>query len=509
MTFPQKELGGQRRRTVPLAHAARRTLGVGPWVAVRAGALALGTAAVTTVTAASVSAQTEAPSPEHDAEQLAPPGAEASASEASPEPDATLDASPEPDANPEATESVPSPPQEDRPAGPEVRVFHPRPADEPLRTAQASPASETAAPEPEEAAPKLQFFPVNIGLASPVEIIPKASTRRFGVHMGALYGDIGASGGFHINGLVGRVRQDTVGFGASGLWTDVSGNTRGYEAAGLVHRIGGSLAGAQTAGLVAMSGDTDGLQAGGILSTAGDLKGSQMGGVLTRARQMDGAQFGGIATFAADVRGTQIAGIVARADAFEGAQIAGIANLAGELKGVQIGLVNHTLGSVRGAQIGLVNIAKEVDGAQVGLVNLAGNTRYQAVVWTDEQVVPQAGWRTSWGPLYSQVGFGINPRGFESTNDDKKELVPSYALGGRVPLGAFFLDLDAMYSVEVSGNRRHHGEPVAHAIRQRVAAGYQVVDWLALTAGVGIRQRSNPDGVFELGPTVFGGVQMF
>ena len=103
----------------------------------------------------------------------------------------------------------------------------------------------------------------------------------------------------------------------------------------------------------------------------------------------------------------------------------------------------------------------------------------------------------------------INPRGFESTEDDEKQLVPSYAFGGRVPVASLFLDLDIMYSVEASGNRRHHGESTAHAIRQRAAVGYQVVAWLALTAGAGLRQRWDTDGDFELGPTVFGGVQVF
>lgn len=268
-----------------------------------------------------------------------------------------------------------------------------------------------------------------------------ASDGDRSISLNLLAGAAGSLAGFEVAGLVNAESRHVSGFQAAGFGNLVAGDVSAFQTAGFGNYAGGDLVFAQSAGLVnILGGSARGAQIAGILNVAG-LKASGQGESEDGVARFSvaGAQVAGLANVDfGGLAGAQVAGLLnlARAET-RGAQVAGIANIAGDLAGAQVGLLNVAR-DITGTQIGLVNIARRIRGLPLGLVNYEedGISALEAA-WGGPGTPAELGFRLGTRFVYTRLGIAHVPEGPPGSWST------ALAFGGRLPLGPFFLDLDA------------------------------------------------------------------
>jgi hypothetical protein len=390
-------------------------------------------------------------------------------------------------------------------------------------------------------APPLPFSTVNLSVFAPFTLRANSEQQRFAFEFGLFYSHIGGLSGVGVTGL-GVLRVDGVAEGLelagigylSGPGVGVRAATFfgvsrgrfdgiGLSAGALVHD--GVWNGAEIATLTSLaSGALDGAQLSTGYNQAAEVSGLQASAGANLARgPVNGAQFTvGVNVAQGAVDGVQGAGTVNwAAGALTGAQVSAAANIASSVDGVQLSLVNIG-GNVRGAQIGLVNVAGNVSGVQLGLVNVADQVegqslafvpysragRTQIVTWYDSSQPLNLGVRFHSGALYVMPTFAYEPGPvLPWSQSAKSRYAPGVSLGGMLPLGRAFVDLDANYSERSTG--LSYDTDHVH-LRYRALAGWQCTPAFAVFAGGGLHHelRTANGAEVQLKPELSVGVQI-
>lgn len=379
----------------------------------------------------------------------------------------------------------------------------------------------TTHPAPLPAPPTLPEAAANASFFHPLTIVRDADERRMTVEFGLLYSKIGALDGFGLNPVLLEVRHSTSGFLLGGVGT-MAGDP-GLATSHDVVRVGGlfnyghgpltgvsisgaldlervpegtseGVSGAQIAGLASVvTGNAEGAQLSGAVTYARNVTGFQLAGAANVAHgQLEGMQVGGAANVATGpVDGVQLSGAANVAGHFQGIQFSGAVNLAQDMAGLQVGVVN--IGKrVSGAQIGIVNIAEEVDGASIGLVTYSRKGRTQVSVWSDPTRPVNLGVRFVSGPLYAMPMVGADPTQSEAFDF-------GFSLGARIPVQRLYIDVEGNASNELRDSKVDESRV---DLRYRAALGYEVLPWLGVFAGGGVRHEfhAKDGGPHELTP---------
>ncbi len=357
------------------------------------------------------------------------------------------------------------------------------------------PASPSSTPDLSERPPPppLPAVAVNATLVHPLTIVRDVDERTVGFEFGLSYSRLGALDGFALNGILTNVTYSSSGFILAGIGS-VSG-TPEYSTSHDVVRIGGafnyghgplnglSISGAVDLELVSESAELglSGAQiAGAVNVVTGNAHGAQIGGAVNYAKNTSGMQLAGASNIAnGNVEGAQIGGAANVAlGNLEGAQFAGALNIAEDVQGVQIGLIN--VGKrVSGAQIGVINIAEQVDGASIGVITYSKKGQTQITTWFDPTRPLNVGARFVSGPLYAMPTFGGDP----SKTD---EFDFGLSLGARLPIERLYVDIEGNSSNHFRDNSVDESNI---DLRYRTAVGYQVLPWLGVFAGGGVRHQ--------------------
>jgi hypothetical protein len=306
-----------------------------------------------------------------------------------------------------------------------------------------------------------------------------------------LFGLFGASGR-HLRGFglsaIGLINTGSVqGAQVSGIFNYTGGNVDGIQAGGIFNLAQGDVRGVQASGLFNYTGgNVDGIQAGGIFNLAqGDVLGIQAGGIFNyTGGGMDGSQIAPIFNLTqGDVRGgIQAGGIFNYTGGdMDGVQIAPIFNMTrGRFRGLQMGLVNYTDedgddGEGGGVRIGVVNISKNEKVVPIGLVNIIKNGIFHPVVWYDDMGFLNLGLRSGSKYFYSIFSMGVR-----DSDSDSPLLLSRTGVGGEIPLGRFFINMDLM-----SGNLIDRKDFEVNILLQaRLSGGFKVFERLGVFGGV-------------------------
>jgi len=303
------------------------------------------------------------------------------------------------------------------------------------------------------------------------------------VGINLLVGSSGSSYGFEVGGLANFESGEVVGFQAAGLVNASLGSVTGYQSAGLVNYAQGNVVFFQTAGLVNVGASLVGAQSAGLANViSGPVIGAQVAGLGNwSGAEMVGAQVAGVGNWAGgNVAGAQVAGVANWGRSVRGPQIS-VLNIADTVIGAQVGIINIA-GHVTGTQVGVLNFSREIDGVPVGLLSIEERGRHALDLWMDADGVPyaalslgtrliytvfSAGWDAGTNPATVSFGFGV---------------------GGRAGFGRAFVDADLSMVAEQRGTSGWDGSPEGLLFpRFKAVVGYQVLDWLALDAGVSVR----------------------
>lgn len=390
---------------------------------------------------------------------------------------------------------------------------------EPEVTPNVEPEAETASTETVSGAlpppPKLEEVGFNATLVHPLTVVRNADERTINVEFGLVYSRVGALDGFALNPILTHVRHSADGFIMSGVGTisgtpEYSTSHDGFRIGGAFNYGYGALSGFSIAGAVdvqlaheSVEVALDGGQvAGAVAIVNGYVDGAQIGGAVSYSKGLSGMQLSGAASVSrGNTEGFQLGGAAnVSLGNVSGAQIAGAVNVAQDVNGLQFGVIN--IGKrVSGAQIGIINIAEEVNGASVGLVTYSKKGRTQFTTWVDPTRPLNVGARFVSGYLYAMPMAGGDP-----TKTDEFDF--GMSLGARFPIRDFYIDTEGNYA-----NHYRDGSIDESAIdlRYRASLGYQVLPWLGIFAGGGVRHQFHAKeggdhrltGIWNVGIDVF------
>ncbi|GHG86646.1 hypothetical protein [Comamonas sp. JC664] len=339
-----------------------------------------------------------------------------------------------------------------------------------------------------------------------------------------------STSGFHTGNVVNNVsiglvstharRVDGVAMAIAGNWVG-AGGMRGAQLSVGANVSNADLLGLQsTVGVNVVRGNAEGAQlaVGGNIAS-GAVNGAQLGvGANVAGQRLMGAQFGvGANVSGGFVRGVQMAvGVNVAGGPMTGLQASAGANVAGEMSGLQMSSgvsyarqlsggqlsIINVGGEVDGAQVGIVNIAGKVSGAQVGLLNVAGHSEGEAVgllsfvgggqanlaVWSSDVALANVGVKLGGRHVYSLFTVGYSP----SIDQDRRRYVMGAGLGGHIPAGRFFVDVDLVGSTL---HEKNLFEDTHHVLGQlRLMAGWQVARHFAVFGGVSANTLVSWDG---------------
>jgi hypothetical protein len=272
---------------------------------------------------------------------------------------------------------------------------------------------------------------------------------------------------------------------SSGLnW--VSNSFDGLQA-GLVN-VGKSSGKGLQAGLVNwMGGSLDGLQAGLVNVAGGNGKGSQYGLVNWTRSSHQGAQAGLVNISRQNSTGLQ----------------AGLVNVTGDsFTGLQTGLVNVSGEEGKSAQIGLVNISQNPNVFPIGLINLVKDGIFHPAVFTDDMLFANLSLRTGskyfytiWITGFKHFDVSDKDETWTSFSDDNGEnyYTSRIGLGGELPLGPIFLNLDVTAGsmifiekekIESEGFGITFESSSTLMAQARLSVGFELFEHLGAFAGV-------------------------
>ena len=224
------------------------------------------------------------------------------------------------------------------------------------------------------------------------------------------------------------------------------GALRGWQTAVGVNVAAGEMVGAQfAAGLNVAAGKAWGLQSATGLNIAQELVGVQLAAGLNLASRLRGAQFS-------------------------------LLNVGGDVSGAQVGLLNVG-GRVKGLQLGLINVASEAD-SSIGLLSFVGNGQQHVQVWGSEMSMTNVALKLGGRTMHTLFTVGLRP----GREGRQRLWSAGLGVGGHIPAGPFFVDVDALASTLHTGG---FIEPTGHLLGQlRLVAGWQPVKHFALFGGL-------------------------
>lgn len=304
---------------------------------------------------------------------------------------------------------------------------------------------------------------------------------------------VGDAGYFQSSGVLSIAMKDFSGAQLSGVVNVTGGDFSGYSSAGVLAVNGGDTSGFMASGVASLTfGGLTGFQSAGVLNVAGGpVRGAQAAGVLNwSSGQMRGAQVSGVGNYAGEVKGAQVS----------------VINVAGDVSGVQVGLINIA-GTVKGTQVGLINISRVIDGVPVGLLNFEAAGRQGLEVWCDTAGTWHAGFKL--GSRYVYTLFS----GSYTMNSNPISWAYGLGVGGHIPLGPFYLDVDASMQSMHIGTDNWYVTDLSNMVPQlRAEVGLPILG-LKLSAGVavdlyipGISTSLGAD--LRAAPTAFVGVEL-
>ncbi|NMO14512.1 hypothetical protein HPC49_36335 [Pyxidicoccus fallax] len=270
----------------------------------------------------------------------------------------------------------------------------------------------------------------------------------------------------------------------TGAQLTVGGNVAGGDVLGLQSSVGvnvvrGAMEGAQlTVGANAVTGPVNGAQLSvGANIATGAVLGAQIGvGANVAAGPVRGLQAAVGLNVAPEMSGLQMSSGVSYARHLKGGQLS-IINVGGEVDGAQVGLVNIA-GKVDGAQVGLVNVAGHTEGEAVGLLSFVGNGQAHLQVWSSDISLTNVGVKLGGRHIYTLLAAGFTP----PLDGERRHWTLGAGIGGHIPLGRFYVDMDVMGST--LHERRLYDE-TEHILGQfRVLAGWQVARRFAVFGGI-------------------------
>ncbi len=397
-----------------------------------------------------------------------------------------------------------------------------------LQAADAKPAAVAAV----EAAPGEEVRAAQQD-APPAETKPEAGAEEREVHIPFSLSLVPglSTAGFHTGNVVNNVsiglvathakRVDGVAMALAGNWVETGGLSGAQLAVG-ANLSRGPVSGAQLAvGANVARGDAEGAQlAVGGNVTSGAVNGTQMGvGVNVAGKSLLGAQLGVGANVsggfvrglqaavgvnvaggpvhglqaaaglnvAGELTGLQMSSGVSYARQLSGAQLS-IINVGGDVDGAQVGIVN-VAGKVSGAQVGILNVARESEGEAVGILSLVGGGQAHVAAWASDLALTNVGVKLGGRHIYSLVTVGYTP----PIGGDRRRYVVGAGLGGHIPAGRFFFDVDVVGNTLYS--KRLFDDDVHHVLGQlRLTAGWQVARHFAVFGGVSANTLVSWDG---------------
>jgi hypothetical protein len=315
-------------------------------------------------------------------------------------------------------------------------------------------------------------------------------------------------------GLIGADGWDLHGVGLSAIGISNYRNVRGLQIGGIYATAEGDVRGLQIAGIFSYAGrETTGFRISGILGIGKDLSGGQLSGIANiGSGGVEGFQAAGITNInAGGVKGFQGAGISnINAGGVKGFQGAGIFNFSGGgMEGAQVaGIVNWTAGSLNGLQLGLVNLSGEGGtGVQIGLVNLSANHRVIPIglvnvikggilnpsVWLDSMGFMNLSLKSGSKYFYSHLSTGLRgiPLGDARLTimdgNDENMFITRIGLGGEIPLGKLFIDIEALCGSIIEAGIFGKDENMREStllIQGRLIGGFKFFIHLAVFGGI-------------------------
>jgi len=255
---------------------------------------------------------------------------------------------------------------------------------------------------------------------------------------------------------------------------------RGLQVAGVINVAGRQVDGAQIAGTMNIAGAAlSGVQiAGAVNITGGDVYGAQISGAVNIAPQrLDGVQVGGAANIAGGpMVGAQVAGAFNIVSQIDGAQVAPV-NVAGRVEGAQVGVVNVS-GGVVGAQVGVINVSGGGGGDAYGLFSFVRGGYNHLELWTSDAAALNLGLKFGGRHMFTSLSAGL------SNQIDGGGDWLALGWGGHIPLGSFYLDIDAQGGVIWHGGfAGQTPDSFAPLTRLRVVVGWAPLSWLAVFVG--------------------------
>jgi len=227
-------------------------------------------------------------------------------------------------------------------------------------------------------------------------------------------------------------------------------------------------------------GSMRGLQLSPFNWSGADLRGAQVGVVNYNKGGFMGIQLGVInASRGGQSTGPEV-GVVNVAGRLRGPMI-GVVNVGGDVDGLQLGVVNVAR-KVRGLQLGVLNVGESVSGASVGVLSVIGDGYHDVALWGSDILPTNMGIKIGSRHVYTLLGGGIGP----SDRDDNTPLYGvHFGLGVHVTPGIerFFLDVDAV-GTQFATNDDWASEENNTFAAARVTAGYRLLRYLSLTAGL-------------------------
>jgi hypothetical protein len=353
-----------------------------------------------------------------------------------------------------------------------------------------------------------------------------SKTVKSGLSLNIIGGSIGQVHGVELGGVFNTDEDDVYGYQGAGVFNIVGGVFGGVQQAGVFNIASDNVIGYQGAGVFNIDGHGfAGVQQAGVFNIVGGVfSGAQMAGVINIVDdEFRGAQMAGVANVAGNGSvGPQVAGVVNVCDhGFFGVQLAGVASIAGEqmyglqlsgvvnaadeFTGAQVGLVNIA-GKGNGLQLGLVNIADEID-IPIGLVSIVKNGMFHANVWATEYAPVNVGVKFGSKIIYNVFSVGYGPRGGED------RLYAGIGIGGHIPLDRFFIDIDVLNQGVYREGRwfEEGGSDLLSSLR--LSGGWQLADFLALTAGptlnLSVTNMADTDEGVSMEPGFTAGLQLF
>lgn len=341
---------------------------------------------------------------------------------------------------------------------------------------------------------------------------PEVSTT---FRLNVIYGDIGAVRGVDINGVVGRIRRDMVGFQASGIYSHIGGEFQGVAVSGIANYVKADAAGMQFAGLVNfVRGGFVGLQLADLFNyVEGEMAGAQATALFNlNDGDVRYFQFSSIANaVAGNVTGGQVAvGLNYVNESMAGGQLA-LCNFAKHLTGVQVGLGNAA-GTAHGVQVGFVNLANQVDGVPIGMINYVrdgGDSDW--ITYASNLAAVNTGIRTTYRRFYSFLAIGVG-----DLEDDRSDTAfLSWHYGYAVPVATKWnigLDLGFVHIMPTPSSDPDVNTKAHFAVQGRAIAEVEFSRRFKIFGGGGVSQRYteySSDNSSSTDPLVMLGVSLY